>query len=175
MGILQTILDHQSKFDNEVIDNNNLKRKDGSSDLSINYDEIRYQLILQSFTKMRLLMKLMKKTGYKWWKGAQQKLTKEDIQAMLEAETSGDSYNPQARLSNISLRGIAIIDETMEVVEAFEDRESKERLHDEFADLVHFVVSLGLELGINSEDQIKSLYEKKLKVNYDRQEKQKLQ
>lgn len=166
MGILQKILDNQNRLDNRVVDDFQLRDRNGNKDLSINFDGIRYQTILQLYINIKVLMISMKKTNFKWWK-VLDKLTREEMITMLSTEAIGN-FDPNTKLSNLSLKNIAIMDEVLEIEDAVNSGEPRERIEDEFADLFHFVVSLGLELGITTEQQIENLYEIKNKVNHVR-------
>ena len=166
MGILQKILDNQNRLDNRVVDDFHLRDRNGNKELAINFDSIRYQTILQLYINIKVLMISMKKANFKWWKVLNE-LTKEDMIAMLSTEAIGN-FDPNTKLSNISMKNIAIIDEALEIEDAVNSNESQERIEDEFADLLHFVVSLGLELGITTEQQIENLYEIKNKENHVR-------
>jgi NTP pyrophosphatase (non-canonical NTP hydrolase) len=166
MGILQTILDNQDRLDNRVVNDFQLRDRNGNKNLTFNFDPIRYQTILQLYVNIKVLMVSMKKTNFKWWKNLDP-ITKEEMTQLLSAEAIG-IYNPDLRLSNVAMKVIAIIDEALEIEDAVNQEESQERLEDEFADLLHFVASLGLEIGISTEQQIEALYNKKNKVNHDR-------
>lgn len=166
MSILQKIIDKQRTLDERVVNDFQLRDRNGNKDLAFNFDAIRYQTILQLYINIKVLMISMKKTNFKWWKNLEP-LSREEMIKMLSTEAIGE-FDPNTRLSNHAMKIIAIIDEAIEIEDAVNSKESTERIEDEFADLMHFVISLGLELGITTEQQIENLYDIKNKTNHVR-------
>lgn len=163
--ILQEIMDEQKKLDRTVIKQFDLFNENNEVDLTANFDEFRKEKLLQIYSYIRGTTNVIRHVGAKWWKN-QQPLTEEQFSKTMD-QLANDTAE-LAPLSNISMKNMAIFQELIELEDAIKEGKPKDEIYDEYVDIIHFVVSLGLELGINSAETIKEYYLKKNNVNHHR-------
>lgn len=164
---MQEIMNEQKKLDRNIIKQHDLFNESNEVDLTANFDERRRDTLGITYSYIQSITALMRKVGAKWWK-IQQPITEEQSSDLLE-ELVNDRPTIND-LSNISMKNIAIIQELIELEDAVKEGKPKEDIHDEFVDIIHFVVSLGLDLGIDSAEKLRQLYLKKNNVNHQRQQ-----
>lgn len=167
-GVWQKIIDNQDKLDKRVILEHDLFNKNNNVDLTANFDNNRMDSLRFAYTVLQSTVKYVRLVGAKWWKKNLAPITDEQFEDHKEVFTSGVLNGDVETLSNISMKNLAIIQELIELEQAVEQDKSKEEIYDEYIDVIHFVVSLGLELGIKSEEQIQQLYEAKNNINHQR-------
>jgi dimeric dUTPase (all-alpha-NTP-PPase superfamily) len=161
--ILQEIMNEQKKLDRNIIKTHDLFNNNNEVDLTANFDELRKEKLLQIYSYIRGTTNVVRHIGAKWWKN-QQPLTEEHF-----AETMDQLANDTAELApltNISMKNMAVFQELIELEDAIKDGKTKDEIYDEYVDIIHFVISLGL--GINSAETIKEYYLKKNNVNHNR-------
>jgi dimeric dUTPase (all-alpha-NTP-PPase superfamily) len=168
-GVFQEILDQQSELDKRIVKEHDLFDDNNSVDLMAKFDENRIASIITTYLYMRTAMKALRVIGVKWWKN-QEPMTDEQHDQFMSDLTHGKFLDADIEISNVSLKIIAIGQELIELEDAINQGEPTDKIHDEFIDIIHFVVSLGLDIGINSEEQIKMLYDKKSLINHKRQD-----
>lgn len=163
--ILQEIMDEQKKLDRNIIKTHDLFNNNNEIDLTANFDELRRETLGGLYLYIRTLNHAMRMTGPKWWKN-QPQLTDENTAEII---TGLLKENVELiDITNISMKNIAIMQELFELEDAVREGKSKTIIYDEYIDIIHFVISLGLELGINSAETIREYYLKKNNVNHHR-------
>jgi NTP pyrophosphatase (non-canonical NTP hydrolase) len=168
-GIFQEIQDQQALLDKRIIKDHDLFDDEDNVNLMANFDENRIDSLLTGYLYLRTAVKAMRQVGAKWWK-KQEPMTDEQYAKFTADLLGGEFLETDILLSNVSMKIIAIVQELVELEDAILEGKPKEDIHDEFIDVIHFVVSLGLDIGINSEEQIKILYDKKNRTNHQRQD-----
>jgi NTP pyrophosphatase (non-canonical NTP hydrolase) len=168
-GIFQEILDQQELLDKRIIKEHDLFDDNNNINLMANFDENRLDSLLTAYLYMRTAVKAMRNVGAKWWK-KQESMTDEQYVKFTADLLGGEFLETDTPLSNISMKIIAITQELIELEDAIIEGKPKEDMQDEFIDVIHFVVSLGLDIGINSEEKVKILYDKKNRTNHQRQD-----
>jgi dimeric dUTPase (all-alpha-NTP-PPase superfamily) len=165
--IMQEIMDEQKKLDRNIIKQHDLFNASNEVDLKANFDEERNRTLWILYATIRSSVGFARKVGAKWWK-QQAPVTDNQLDEIFkDSETSNFE---EGEFNNISLKNLAIIQELMELEEAVKQGKPKDEIHDEFVDIIHFVVSLGLDLGIDSAEKLRQLYLKKNHVNHQRQQ-----
>lgn len=165
--VMQEIMDEQSKLDRNIIKQHDLFNESNEVDLTANFGHYRKEGLSTAYSFLKSVVRVMRKMGAKWWK-QQEPITEQQLDKSLL-----EFFNEHPELdivSNISMKNIAIIQELIELEDAVKEGKPKEEIHDEFVDVLHFVVSLGLDLGINSSEKLRQLYLKKNHVNHQRQQ-----
>ena len=167
-GIWQQIINNQDKLDKRVILEHDLFDEKNNVSLVANFDINRKESIKFGYSSIKSTVKFIRSVGAKWWKKNLAPITNEENDEIRNDLIDG-VYNVEVEgLSNISMKNLAIIQEVLELEQAIEEGKSKEEVYYEYIDVIHFVVSLGLEIGIKSEEQIRELYEKKNQINHTR-------
>lgn len=167
-GIMQEIMDQQYKLDMRVIKEHDLYDNDNYVDLTVNFGDNRKDSLRFAYMVLKSTVKYVRTVGAKWWKKDIRPLTDGQF-AQYKDDFASGVYNEDAdNISNISMKNLAIIQELIELEQAVEENRPEQDIHDEYIDIIHFVVSLGLELGIDSEEKIRELYEKKNQINHQR-------
>ncbi len=165
--IMQEIMDEQKKLDRNIIKTHDLFNNNNEVDLTANFDELRKEKLLQIYSYIRGTTNVVRHIGAKWWKN-QQPLTEQHFVETMDRLV--DDTAELAPLTNISLKNMAIFQELIELEDAIKEGKTKDEIYDEYVDIIHFVISLGLELGINSAETIREYYLKKSHVNHQRQQ-----
>jgi dimeric dUTPase (all-alpha-NTP-PPase superfamily) len=168
-GIMQEVMDAQRNLDRTILRDHDLFNLQNQPDLMVNFDDNRKQALLVSYIHLRTAVKAIRKVGAKWWKN-QNPMDEAELKMFINDLTNGEFFDVDIEVSNISMKIMAIVQELIELEDAIKENKPAPDIHDEFVDIIHFVVSLGLDLGINSEQQLKELYLKKNKTNHLRQE-----
>lgn len=166
-GILQDIIDEQRKLDRAVMKDRDLFNSQNQVDLTINFDENRRQALLMSYVHLRTAVKMIRMVGAKWWKN-QKQMTEGDLDVFLSDVKNGRFFDTHTDIDNISMKIIAIIQELIELEDAINEGKGFRDVQEEYIDIIHFVVSLGLDLGLSSENTIKDIYSAKNAVNHQR-------
>lgn len=166
-GILGQIIEQQSKLDKRVLRERDLFNDSNEVDLTANFSTSRKKALTFSYISLRAIIKHVRKVGAKWWKNLDN-LTEEDIIRLQDELVNGIGIDDDFELSNLSMKNIAIIQELIELEDAVKEGKQLDDIHDEFIDVLHFVVSEGIDLGISSEEMVKKLYERKNKINHQR-------
>ena len=167
-GILQQIIDNQDKLDKRVILEHDLFNDYNEVSLASNFDVNRESSIKFGYSIIKSTLGYIRTVGAKWWKKNLAPITDEDHTLLRENLMNGEYNNEVEKLSNVTMKNLAIIQELVELEQAIDEGKTREEIYDEYIDVIHFVVSLGLEIGIKSEQQILELYEKKNKINHKR-------
>ncbi len=166
---MQEIMDEQKKLDRNIIKQHDLFNESNEVDLTVNFDEQRKEQLHAAYKYLKSIVFTIREVGAKWWKN-QSPMTEEQSDLFIQRMRDIINSDWDMQLSNISMKNIAIIQELIELEDAVNENKSKDEIHDEFVDILHFVVSLGLDLGINSADKLKELYLRKNAINHTRQQ-----
>jgi len=168
-GVFGKIIDQQKNLDRRIIRDHDLFDENNNVDLTANFDELRNELLKFGYAVQNTIGKYTRTVGAKWWKNLEP-MTQGQYNQYRDDFQKGTYLEEDIELSNISMKNIAIIQELLELEEAVKEGKTKDEIHDEFIDIIHFVVSLGIDLGIDSEQRIQHLYEKKNRLNHQRQD-----
>ena len=95
-----------------------------------------------------------------------QPFTQEDV---LKYNEYISSETQELELTNVELINIAIMDELREIADAVRQGEPRDKIVEEYIDAFHFMIQLGLQLGITTEQEINDAYIKKNEINHVRQ------
>jgi len=165
-GILQNIIDRQRGLQNNIVHTHNLINNDTNKpDLTLAFDTHRLSLLSINYSAISKLLGAMKLASFKWWKNMQP-FTQEDV---LKYNEYISSETQELELTNVELINIAIMDELREIADAVRQGEPRDKIVEEYIDAFHFMIQLGLQLGITTEQEINDAYIKKNEINHVRQ------
>lgn len=167
--ILQEIMDEQRKLDRMILKERDLFNLQNQPDLTVNFDENRKQALLISYVHLRTAVKMMRTVGAKWWKN-QPQMTDDVYSGFVQDTNGGKFFDIDTDISNISMKIMAIVQELIELEDAISDGKTIDDIQEEFIDVIHFVVSLGLDLGISTQQKVSELYSAKHRINTQRQQ-----
>lgn len=166
-GILQEIIDEQRKLDRAVLKDRDLFDSQNQSDLMANFDDKRKEELLISYIHLRTAVKMIRNVGAKWWKN-QEPINEEQHAIFFNDIQNGKFFDSDITVSNISMKIMAIIQELIELEDAINEGKDFRDIQEEYIDVIHFVISLGLDLGLSSEKTIRDVYRAKNTINHKR-------
>lgn len=168
-GILQDIIDEQRKLDRIVLKDRDLFDSQNRPDLMANFDDRRKEELLISYIHLRTAVRMIRGVGAKWWKN-QEHVGEEQHTRFMNDTGNGKFFDTDVEISNTSMKIMAIVQELMELEDAVREGKDFSDVQEEYIDVIHFVISLGLDLGLSKEKTIRDIYSAKNRVNIQRQQ-----
>ena len=150
-----------------ILKDRDLFNSENQPDLMTNFDDKRKEELLISYIHLRTAVKMIRSVGAKWWKN-QEQVNEEQHAMFFDDIQNGKFFDSDIIVSNTSMKIMAIVQELIELEDAINEGKDFRDIQEEFIDVIHFVVSLGLDLGLSSEKTIRDIYRAKNAINHKR-------